>query len=111
LQQLDAEEWRDLIAQYQQAASGAVGRFGGHVAMARRRASFPGRAGGEARRPCHEAAGPPCRPLGQRGGAPRHLPSEMALPDLTVRSNACAREERGTAVSTAAGASPAPHTS
>jgi len=31
-QQLDAEELRDLIAQYQQAASGAVGRFGGHVA-------------------------------------------------------------------------------
>jgi class 3 adenylate cyclase len=31
-QQLDAEEWRDVIAQYQQAASGAVGRFGGHVA-------------------------------------------------------------------------------
>src|SRR5262245_21498917 len=31
-QQFDAEEWRDLIAQYQQAASGAVGRFGGHVA-------------------------------------------------------------------------------
>ena len=31
-QQLDAEEWRDLIAQYQQAASGAVTRFGGHVA-------------------------------------------------------------------------------
>jgi class 3 adenylate cyclase/tetratricopeptide (TPR) repeat protein len=31
-QQLDAEEWRDLIAQYQQAASGAVARFGGHVA-------------------------------------------------------------------------------
>src|SRR5262249_55228814 len=31
-QQLDAEEWRDLLAQYQQAASGAVGRFGGHVA-------------------------------------------------------------------------------
>jgi class 3 adenylate cyclase/predicted ATPase len=31
-QQLDAEEWRDLIAQYQQAASAAVGRFGGHVA-------------------------------------------------------------------------------
>jgi class 3 adenylate cyclase/predicted ATPase len=31
-QQLDAEEWRDLIAQYQQAASVAVGRFGGHVA-------------------------------------------------------------------------------
>jgi class 3 adenylate cyclase/predicted ATPase len=31
-QRLDAEEWRDLIAQYQQAAAGAVGRFGGHVA-------------------------------------------------------------------------------
>src|SRR5262245_57042608 len=31
-QQLDAEDWRDIIAQYQQAASGAVGRFGGHVA-------------------------------------------------------------------------------
>src|SRR5215813_2837510 len=31
-QQLDAEEWRDLLAQYQQAAAGAVGRFGGHVA-------------------------------------------------------------------------------
>jgi class 3 adenylate cyclase len=31
-QQFDAEEWRDLIAQYQQAASGAVARFGGHVA-------------------------------------------------------------------------------
>src|SRR5262245_46770751 len=31
-QQLDAEDWRDVIAQYQQAASGAVGRFGGHVA-------------------------------------------------------------------------------
>ncbi|MGH7893506.1 MAG: adenylate/guanylate cyclase domain-containing protein, partial [Candidatus Binatia bacterium] len=31
-QQLDAEEWRDLIAQYQQAASGAVVSFGGHVA-------------------------------------------------------------------------------
>ena len=31
-QQLDAEEWRDLIAQYQQAASGAVVRFGGYVA-------------------------------------------------------------------------------
>jgi len=31
-QQLDAEEWRDLLAQYQLAASGAVGRFGGHVA-------------------------------------------------------------------------------
>jgi class 3 adenylate cyclase len=31
-QQLDAEEWRDVVAQYQQAASGAVARFGGHVA-------------------------------------------------------------------------------
>jgi len=31
-QQLDAEEWRDLIAQYQQAVAGAVARFGGHVA-------------------------------------------------------------------------------
>ena len=31
-QQLDAEEWRDLVAQYQQAAAGAVARFGGHVA-------------------------------------------------------------------------------
>jgi hypothetical protein len=31
-QQLDAEEWRDLIAQYQQAAASAVARFGGHVA-------------------------------------------------------------------------------
>jgi class 3 adenylate cyclase/predicted ATPase len=31
-QQLDAEEWRDLLAQYQQAASAAVVRFGGHVA-------------------------------------------------------------------------------
>ena len=31
-QQLDAEEWRELIAQYQRAASGAVARFGGHVA-------------------------------------------------------------------------------
>ena len=31
-QQLDAEEWREIIAQYQQAASGAVARFGGHVA-------------------------------------------------------------------------------
>src|SRR5262245_15089108 len=31
-QQLDAEEWRDLIAQYQQAATSAVARFGGHVA-------------------------------------------------------------------------------
>jgi class 3 adenylate cyclase/predicted ATPase len=32
-QQLDAEEWRDLIAAYQQAASGAVARFSGHVAQ------------------------------------------------------------------------------
>ena len=31
-QQLDAEEWRDLIARYQQTAAGAVARFGGHVA-------------------------------------------------------------------------------
>ena len=31
-QQLDAEEWHDVIAQYQQAAAGAVARFGGHVA-------------------------------------------------------------------------------
>ncbi len=31
-QQLDAEEWRDIIAQYQQAAAAAVERFGGHVA-------------------------------------------------------------------------------
>jgi class 3 adenylate cyclase len=31
-QQLDAEEWRDLIVQYQQAAAGAVACFGGHVA-------------------------------------------------------------------------------
>src|SRR5262249_12862240 len=31
-QQLDAEEWHDVIAQYQQAASAAVRRFGGHVA-------------------------------------------------------------------------------
>ncbi len=31
-QQLDAEEWRDVIARYQQAAAGAVARFGGHVA-------------------------------------------------------------------------------
>jgi class 3 adenylate cyclase/tetratricopeptide (TPR) repeat protein len=31
-QQLDAEEWRDVIAQYQRAAAGAVARFGGHVA-------------------------------------------------------------------------------
>ena len=34
-QQLDAEEWeewRDVLAQYQQAAAAAVTRFGGHVA-------------------------------------------------------------------------------
>jgi class 3 adenylate cyclase/predicted ATPase len=31
-QQLDAEEWRDVIAQYQQAARVAVERWGGHVA-------------------------------------------------------------------------------
>lgn len=31
-QQRDAEEWREIIGQYQQAASGAVARFGGHVA-------------------------------------------------------------------------------
>jgi class 3 adenylate cyclase/tetratricopeptide (TPR) repeat protein len=31
-QQLDAEEWREVIAQYQQAASGAVARLGGYVA-------------------------------------------------------------------------------
>jgi len=31
-QQLDAEEWREVIAKYQQAASGAVARFGGYVA-------------------------------------------------------------------------------
>ncbi len=31
-QQLDAEECRDLIAQYQQAAAEPVVRFGGHVA-------------------------------------------------------------------------------
>src|SRR5262249_3735410 len=31
-QELDAEEWRDVIAQYQQAAAAAVARFGGHVA-------------------------------------------------------------------------------
>ena len=30
--ELDAEEWRDLIAQYPEAASGAVARLGGHVA-------------------------------------------------------------------------------
>src|SRR5262249_33717329 len=32
-QQLDTEEWRDLIAQYQQAATSAVARFGGHLAL------------------------------------------------------------------------------
>jgi class 3 adenylate cyclase/predicted ATPase len=31
-QQLDAEEWRDVLARYQQAASDVVARFGGHVA-------------------------------------------------------------------------------
>jgi class 3 adenylate cyclase len=31
-QQLDAEEWRDLLAQYQQVAAGTVVRIGGHVA-------------------------------------------------------------------------------
>jgi class 3 adenylate cyclase/ribosomal protein L40E len=31
-QQLDAEEWREVIAKYQQAASGPVARFGGYVA-------------------------------------------------------------------------------
>ncbi len=31
-QQLDAEEWRDVIARYQEAASDAVVRLGGHVA-------------------------------------------------------------------------------
>src|SRR5215470_1891788 len=30
-QQIDAEEWRDLIARYHLVASGAVTRFGGHV--------------------------------------------------------------------------------
>jgi class 3 adenylate cyclase/ribosomal protein L40E len=30
--QLDAEEWREVIAKYQQAASSAVARFGGYVA-------------------------------------------------------------------------------
>ncbi len=30
--QLDAEEWRDVLAEYQQTAAGAVARFGGHVA-------------------------------------------------------------------------------
>ena len=31
-QQLDAEEWRDVVGQYQQAARAAVERWGGHVA-------------------------------------------------------------------------------
>jgi class 3 adenylate cyclase len=31
-QQLDAEEWRDVVGQYQQAARTAVERWGGHVA-------------------------------------------------------------------------------
>ncbi|MGH7893717.1 MAG: double zinc ribbon domain-containing protein [Candidatus Binatia bacterium] len=31
-QQLDAEEWRYVVAQYQKAASAAVSRWGGHVA-------------------------------------------------------------------------------
>jgi class 3 adenylate cyclase/predicted ATPase len=31
-QQLDAEEWREVLARYQQAASDVVARFGGHVA-------------------------------------------------------------------------------
>jgi class 3 adenylate cyclase/tetratricopeptide (TPR) repeat protein len=31
-QRLDAEEWRDVIAQYQRAAAAAAARFGGHVA-------------------------------------------------------------------------------
>ena len=31
-QQLDAEEWRDLLARYQRAATEAVEKFGGHVA-------------------------------------------------------------------------------
>jgi class 3 adenylate cyclase len=31
-QQLDAEEWRDLISRYQRAATEAVEKFGGHVA-------------------------------------------------------------------------------
>ena len=30
-QQLDAEEWRDLVARYHLAASGAITRFGGHA--------------------------------------------------------------------------------
>ena len=31
-QQLDAEDWRDVVTQYQHAATAAVTRFGGHVA-------------------------------------------------------------------------------
>lgn len=31
-QQFDAEEWRDIIAQYQQAAAGAIARFDGYLA-------------------------------------------------------------------------------
>jgi class 3 adenylate cyclase/tetratricopeptide (TPR) repeat protein len=31
--QLDAEEWRDVVAQYHKAAAAAVARFGGHVAQ------------------------------------------------------------------------------
>ena len=31
-QQLDAEDWRDVVTQYQQTAAAAVTRFGGHVA-------------------------------------------------------------------------------
>src|SRR5262249_22447738 len=32
-QQLDPEEWRDVVAQYHQAATAAIARFGGHVAQ------------------------------------------------------------------------------
>src|SRR5262245_42697500 len=31
-QQLDAEDWRDVVTQYQKAAAAAVTRWGGHVA-------------------------------------------------------------------------------
>src|SRR5260221_7730482 len=31
-QQLDAEDWRDVVGQYQKAARAAVERWGGHVA-------------------------------------------------------------------------------
>src|SRR5262245_3730612 len=31
-QQLDAEDWRDVVGQYQKAAAAAVTRWGGHVA-------------------------------------------------------------------------------